>query len=105
MLVSGSGAQDRDETLFDHKPFAVIARETVIEADPEIVLLGMEDGVSEDGVSAVAAEPGFATLRAVKARRVHRIDPGILFQQNHRLVDGIELLFRLFHEPPPRPTP
>ncbi|MCX6598383.1 MAG: alpha/beta fold hydrolase [Acidobacteria bacterium] len=25
MLISGSGAQDRDETLFDHKPFAVIA--------------------------------------------------------------------------------
>lgn len=25
ILISGSGAQDRDETLFDHKPFAVIA--------------------------------------------------------------------------------
>jgi pimeloyl-ACP methyl ester carboxylesterase len=25
VLISGSGAQDRDETLFDHKPFAVIA--------------------------------------------------------------------------------
>ena len=25
LLVSGSGLQDRDETLFDHKPFAVIA--------------------------------------------------------------------------------
>lgn len=25
ILVSGSGAQDRDETIFDHKPFAVIA--------------------------------------------------------------------------------
>ncbi len=25
ILVSGSGAQDRDETVFDHKPFAVLA--------------------------------------------------------------------------------
>ncbi len=25
LLVTGSGAQDRDETIFDHKPFAVIA--------------------------------------------------------------------------------
>lgn len=25
VLITGSGAQDRDETLFDHKPFAVIA--------------------------------------------------------------------------------
>ena len=25
VLISGSGAQDRDESLFDHKPFAVIA--------------------------------------------------------------------------------
>jgi hypothetical protein len=25
ILISGSGAQDRDETIFDHKPFAVLA--------------------------------------------------------------------------------
>lgn len=25
LLITGSGAQDRDETIFDHKPFAVIA--------------------------------------------------------------------------------
>lgn len=27
VLISGSGPQDRDETLFDHKPFAVLAHE------------------------------------------------------------------------------
>lgn len=84
------------------KPFAVIARESVIESDPEIVLLGMEDGVSGEGLRAVAAEPGFASLSAVKSGRVHRVDPGILFQPNHRLVDGIERLFQLFHGLPQR---
>ena len=25
ILISGSGAQDRDETIFEHKPFLVLA--------------------------------------------------------------------------------
>ena len=52
---------------------------------------------------ALAREPGFAEMSAVRERRVHALDPGLLFHQNHRLVDGIEALYRLFH--PSRPSP
>jgi iron complex transport system substrate-binding protein len=78
------------------KPWSTIARETVVARDPEVVLVGMTS-VGPDAAAAVAAEPGFDRLSAVRTGRVYAIDPAVLFQHNHRLVDGIELLHRLFH--------
>jgi len=47
ILISGSGAQDRDETIFEHKPFRVIADYL---ARNEIVVLRLDDrGVGGSG--------------------------------------------------------
>ena len=79
------------------KPFATIARETVMAADPGIVIIGT-GSVKGEGVAAFAKEPGFDRLAATRSGRVYdHLDPAILFHQNHRLVDGIETLLRLFH--------
>ena len=85
------------------KPYATVSREIVIARNPEVVLLGMGPNEEEE-LAAFAAAPGFSRLHAVENGRVYAIDPGLLFHQNHRLVDGIDWLFGLFHPVEPRPS-
>jgi len=61
VLISGSGAQDRDETIFDHKPFLVIADALTRKG---VAVLRVDDrgtGGSEKGDPATAGIPAFAT--------------------------------------------
>jgi pimeloyl-ACP methyl ester carboxylesterase len=61
VLITGSGRQDRDETIFDHKPFLVIADALTRKG---VAVLRVDDrgvGGSDKGDPATAAIPGFAT--------------------------------------------
>jgi pimeloyl-ACP methyl ester carboxylesterase len=80
LLITGSGAQDRDETLFDHKPFLVLADHLTRRG---IAVLRVDDrgrggstgatrmDTSEDYASDVAAGVGFLKSRSdIDARRI-----------------------------------
>lgn len=61
VLITGSGTQDRDETIFDHKPFLVIADALTRKG---VAVLRVDDrgaGGSDKGDPATATMPGFAT--------------------------------------------
>jgi len=61
VLISGSGTQDRDETIFDHKPFLVIADALTRKG---VAVLRVDDrgaGGSDKGDPATAGIPAFAT--------------------------------------------
>ena len=61
VLITGSGTQDRDETIFDHKPFLVLADALTRKG---VAVLRVDDrgaGGSEKGDPATATIPGFAT--------------------------------------------
>lgn len=61
VLITGSGTQDRDETIFDHKPFLVLADALTRKG---VAVLRVDDrgaGGSEKGDAAAATIPGFAT--------------------------------------------
>jgi pimeloyl-ACP methyl ester carboxylesterase len=77
VLVSGSGPQDRDETIFDHKPFLVLADHLVRAG---IAVLRYDDrGVGKSGgrfagaTSADFATDAFAAVQSLRARK--DIDP------------------------------
>jgi uncharacterized protein len=77
VLISGSGPQDRDETLFGHKPFLVIADHL---ARQGIACLRYDDrGVAESGgqfAEATSADFATDTYAALKFLRADpRIDP------------------------------
>jgi len=68
--------------------FAKMSTETLIQADPEIIL------TSEDGVK-LASDPRFASISAVKARprpRVYHVDPSVLLRTGPRIKVVIENL-------------
>ena len=77
VLISGSGAQDRDETLFGHKPFLVIADHfarngiAVLRFDDRGV--GKSGGKQEGATSADFATDAHAAVKYLQGRK--EIDP------------------------------
>jgi iron complex transport system substrate-binding protein len=72
-----------------------IPLETLITADPEVILLGdAAYGVTAD---AVAARPGWNVMTAVREGRIRPIDDVIVTRPGPRLVDGLRALARAIH--------
>ena len=72
VLVSGSGKQDRDETLFDHKPFAVLAdalaRAGICSLRYDDRECGGSGGVFADATTADFATDAASAVRYLRSR-------------------------------------
>ncbi|MFY7953765.1 MAG: alpha/beta hydrolase family protein [Armatimonadaceae bacterium] len=77
VLVSGSGPQDRDETLFVHKPFLVLAdhfaRNGIACLRYDDRGVGKSTGTQENATSADFATDAYAAVQYLKGRK--EIDP------------------------------
>jgi iron complex transport system substrate-binding protein len=72
-----------------------IPLETLVTADPEVILLGdAAYGVTAD---AVAARPGWNVMTAVKDGQIRPVDDIIITRPGPRLVLGLQLLARAIH--------
>jgi iron complex transport system substrate-binding protein len=74
------------------QPYPQYSVERMLARAPEVIVVG-----SHKGGPALAPLTAHASLPAVKNNRVHSIDGDLLFRPGPRIVDGIELLARLFH--------
>lgn len=84
-----------------------ISLETLVKADPEVILLGdAAYGVTAD---VVAKRPGWAGMTAVKAGAIRPIDDIIVTRPGPRLVEGLRALAKAIHPdlalPSPAPLP
>ena len=74
-----------------------LSAETVIAADPDVILLSHCDKASE-AAREVGKRPGWAGLKAVREGRVFAdLDMDLLLRPGPRLVDGLELLIKRIH--------
>ena len=72
-----------------------IPLETLVTADPEVILLGdAAYGVTAD---AVAARPGWNVMTAVKNGDIRPVDDIIVTRPGPRLVDGLRALALAIH--------
>ena len=83
-----------------------IAIETLVQADPTLILLGDSAyGVTADQVK---ARPGWDTISAVKSGNIKAVDDIVITRPGPRLVDGLRALAVAIHPDlvlPPRVTP
>jgi iron complex transport system substrate-binding protein len=83
-----------------------IPLETLVEADPEVIVLGdAAYGVSADQV---AARPGWGGMTAVKAGAIRPVNDVVVTRPGPRLVDGLRALARAIDPGvplPPAPAP
>ena len=69
--------------------------EKLVEADPELIILG--DSAYGVTPEAVAARPGWASMSAVKERKIVGIDDIVVTRPGPRLVEGLRLLVAAIH--------
>jgi len=70
--------------------FPQLSQEAIIEADPEVIILG--DAAGGESLDTVKARPGWGNISAVKSGRVYVIDPDIVSRPGPRLVDALQTL-------------
>lgn len=70
--------------------FPQLSQEAIIEADPEVIILG--DAAGGETAETVKARPGWGSISAVKDNRIYVIDPDIVSRPGPRLVDALETL-------------
>jgi iron complex transport system substrate-binding protein len=93
-LLKMAGANSMSSTL--EGAWVQVSLETIIESDPEIILLG---DATWGGVTPemVAARGGWDALTAIQNGNVFPFDDNLVSRPGPRLVDGLEQLAKLFH--------
>ena len=74
------------------QPYPQYSMERLLARAPEVIVVG-----SHKGGPTLAPLTAHTSLPAVKNGRVHSVDGDLLFRPGPRLVEGVELLSRLFH--------
>ncbi|HEX6835610.1 MAG TPA: cobalamin-binding protein [Polyangia bacterium] len=74
------------------QPYPQYSVERMLARAPDVIIVGSHKG----GPSAKTLD-AYVSVPAVRNGRVHAVDGDLLFRPGPRIVDGIELLARLFH--------
>jgi iron complex transport system substrate-binding protein len=74
------------------QPYPQYSVERMLARAPDVIVVG-----SHKGGPSSAKLGAYVSVPAVKNGRVHAIDGDLLFRPGPRIVDGVELLARLFH--------
>ena len=75
--------------------FPQLSNEAIIEANPEVIILG-DEGLGET-VESVAARPGWDTISAVQTGRIHGVEPDLISRPGPRIVEALEELAKLLY--------
>lgn len=93
MLIMRSGGSNVGATL--EGEWAQISSEELVQADPQIILLG--DALYGVTVESVAARTGWTGITAVKNNAIYPFNPDIATRPGPRLVDALEEMAKLLH--------
>jgi iron complex transport system substrate-binding protein len=72
-----------------------LSQEAIIEADPEVIILG--DTAGGESSETVKARPGWGSISAVTNNRIYSVDPDIVSRPGPRLVDALETLAQMLY--------
>ncbi len=80
-------------------PYPQLSLEAIVEADPEIILLGDSKEFLQNGITThqVTTRPGWGNITAVRNGEIHPFDDSLLSRPGPRLADGVEQLAELFY--------
>lgn len=78
-------------------PFPQISAETIIKADPEVIILADSGDFGGQSLATVRARPGWSGIKAVVNSRVYEVDPNIFSRPGPRVVEALEQLVKLLY--------
>lgn len=95
LLINRAGGANAVELAGITDPYPQISLEQLVIAPPDIIILG--DSMWGTTAEAVAARPGWDTLKAVVDGKIFPFDDNLVSRPGPRLIDGLEALARLLH--------
>ncbi len=93
-LIAKAGGQNIAYDLSGH---AQINLETVIDRNPQVILVLGTMGQQNTSFDFIKAEPRFRSTDALKNNRVYQVDSDIFARTTPRSVEGLETLAKLLH--------
>ena len=81
----------------DLNGFAVITLESVIQRNPQVIVVMSSMGTQNTSLDYIMSNEQFKSTDAVKNGRVYEIDADIFGRTTPRIVDGLETLAKLIH--------
>jgi len=79
-------------------PYPVVNSESVIDADPQIIIVAKGYmGDEEEVRTKISERSGWGSIDAVRDNRIYTIDENIVYRHGPRIVDGLETLTSLIH--------
>jgi iron complex transport system substrate-binding protein len=75
-------------------PFPQLTSEAIVDANPDVILMANAEFVPVDSVP---DRPGWSAITAVAEGRIYPVDGDIMSRPGPRIVDGVEMLARLFY--------
>ncbi len=93
LLLNMAGGENAGKNLTSE--WAQISQEELIITNPEVILLG--DAAYGMTAEAVAARPGWDSIRAVVNRKIFPFSDSLVSRPGPRMIEGLEELFKLIH--------
>lgn len=81
----------------DLKGYATITLESVVQRNPQIIVVMSSMGDQHSSLNYIKSNPQFASTDAVKNGQVVEIDADIFGRTTPRIVDGLETLAKILH--------
>lgn len=75
-------------------PYGKFSEESLLEADPDVIIIPVLDPAVPDALSRLA---GWNSLKAVREGRVYQIDPDIVSRPGPRIAEALEQVARLLY--------
>lgn len=78
-----------------------ISPEFVAEAEPDIIIIpvgAMNPGEESKIKENISQRPGWANIPAIKTQNIFIVNEDLFYRAGPRLVDGLELLYEIFHK-------
>lgn len=95
-VLTDAGGRNIFASQTDNGGFPSVSVESIIAANPQVVILTEEPAYGGDPQQ-VYARPGWADIAAIKSHRVYNIDPDIVSRPGPRLVDALEQVAKMLH--------
>jgi len=97
-LITLSGGKNITASL---PGWVKISPEFVAEAEPDIIIipigamnLGEESKIKEN----ISQRPGWSNIPAIKTQNISIVNEDLFYRAGPRLIDGLELLYEIFHK-------
>jgi iron complex transport system substrate-binding protein len=81
-----------DNIITDMSEFPVVNSETVLNADPDVIVISYPLTNKES----IANRSGWQTLRAVRNKQIYALDQDLLIRPGPRNLEALELLRNIF---------